>query len=56
MEAAAHAGPEGDHGYEFGQDEEDGEDVLATLGQGVEIVIYFWSWRGRWFLRRCSFF
>ena len=56
MEATAHAGPEGDHGYEFGQDGEDGEGDLATLGQGVGIVICFGSWRGRWFLRRYFFF
>ncbi len=44
VQAAAHAGAEGEHGDDVGEDEEDGDCGLAALGHCVG---GFFGW-GRW--------
>ena len=47
METSAHADPEGNHGDEISQDEEDSEGSLAALTPCIQVVILDGSWRDR---------
>lgn len=49
VEAAAHAGAEGEHGYDVGQDEEDGYCGLPALSHGGRMVFDCGRWSGRCF-------